>query len=233
MNKNKLVSLKIDWATYEAAEYACKMWHYSKCMPVGKLVKLGVWENDSFIGTVIFGRGAAPKLASSFDLDFTELAELVRVSLKEHLTPVTRIMSLSIKFLKKACPGLRLLVSFADPTQGHHGGIYQGANWIYYGLSDATGGFEYLINGKWTTCRSIGSSVGTRKTKEVENKIHFTDKRKAARKHRYAYPIDKDLIPLLLSRQKPYPKRAVSKDNVAVVDQTTEDGVIPITALHL
>ena len=28
--------LKIDWATHEAAKYACLHWHYSKTIPTGK-----------------------------------------------------------------------------------------------------------------------------------------------------------------------------------------------------
>jgi hypothetical protein len=37
--------LRIDWATHAAAKYACENWHYSGCMPVGKLVKVGAWES--------------------------------------------------------------------------------------------------------------------------------------------------------------------------------------------
>ena len=44
------VELKLDWCSYEAAKYACEHWHYSKCMPVGKTVKIGVWENKKYIG---------------------------------------------------------------------------------------------------------------------------------------------------------------------------------------
>jgi len=34
--------LKIDWATSDAAKFACLNWHYAKAVPVGKLVKVGV-----------------------------------------------------------------------------------------------------------------------------------------------------------------------------------------------
>ena len=49
--------LKVDWATHEAAKHSCVNWHYSKCLPAGKLVKIGAWENSKFIGVVIFSRG--------------------------------------------------------------------------------------------------------------------------------------------------------------------------------
>jgi len=49
LNQNK-VELKLDWCSYQAAKYAVENWHYSKCMPVGKLVKIGVWEDKKYIG---------------------------------------------------------------------------------------------------------------------------------------------------------------------------------------
>lgn len=226
------IELKIDWATHDSAKYACKNWHYSKCLPVGKLVKFGIWENSKFVGVVIFGRGAAPKLASSFGLECTEVAELVRIALRAHVTPVSRIMAISIKLLKAAFPGIKLLVSFADPTQGHHGGVYQGNGWIYYGMSDSTGGFEYLIDGKWTTCRSIGAKFGTRITAEVEKRIVFQAKRKAARKHRYAMPLHKSIAEQIHDKSKPYPKRVGSRDNAASGFHSEEGGAIPTPALQ-
>lgn len=44
--------LKIDFCSHEGAKHACLYWHYARAMPVGKLVKIGVWENKKFIGAV-------------------------------------------------------------------------------------------------------------------------------------------------------------------------------------
>lgn len=52
------VKLKVAFCSYEAAKYACQNYHYSKTIPASKLVKIGVWENEKFIGAVIFGLGA-------------------------------------------------------------------------------------------------------------------------------------------------------------------------------
>lgn len=129
------VDLKVDWATHEAAKYACEHFHYSKCMPVPPIVKIGVWENQSFIGVVLFSRGASTNLLKPYGLQQTEGCELTRVALKNHVSTVSKIISLSIKFLRKQSPKLRLIISFADPQQGHHGGIYQAGNWLYSGKS--------------------------------------------------------------------------------------------------
>ena len=56
------MNLRLDWCSYKAAKHAVMNWHYSKTMPIGKLVKIGVWEDDKFIGVVIFGLGASAPL---------------------------------------------------------------------------------------------------------------------------------------------------------------------------
>ena len=91
--------LKIDWATHESAKYAVENWHYSQCLPAGKLVKVGAWENEKFIGVVIFGRGANNNMAKPYGLTQLECCELVRIALTTHLTPVSRIAALAIKFI--------------------------------------------------------------------------------------------------------------------------------------
>jgi hypothetical protein len=39
-----MVDLKVDFCSHEAAKYACEHWHYSRCVPASKLIKIGVWE---------------------------------------------------------------------------------------------------------------------------------------------------------------------------------------------
>jgi len=51
------MSLRLDWCSHEAAKYAVEKWHYSRTMPVGKMVKIGVWEDSKFIGAVVFAQG--------------------------------------------------------------------------------------------------------------------------------------------------------------------------------
>lgn len=158
------VNLKIDWASHEAAKYACEHWHYSKCMPAGKIVKIGVWENDYFIGCVLFSRGANNNLPKMFNLKHTECVELVRVALRSHISSVSKIISIALKFLEKLCPEIRLVVSYADTNQGHIGAIYQAGNWVYSGGSDSQ---SIYINGIKFHKRSISSKYGTASIDEL------------------------------------------------------------------
>lgn len=198
--------LRIDWATHEAAKYACVNWHYSGCLPAGKLVKVGAWENGKFIGAVLFGRGATPNLGRPYNLGQDECVELVRIALTKHDSPVSRIASLAMKFLTRSNPKLRLIVSFADQSQGHHGGIYQAGNWVYNGQGDPAK--FYMIRGKLTHPRSIGAKglvQNIHGARQIDTNATVVD---VPGKHRYLMPLDADMRARILPLAKPYPKRA-------------------------
>lgn len=77
------VDLRLDWCSYEAAKFAVEHWHYSKCMPIGKLVKIGVWEDSKYIGVVIFGYGNNQFQGVAYGLVQTQICELLRVALRK------------------------------------------------------------------------------------------------------------------------------------------------------
>ena len=213
--------LKIDWATHKAALYACKNWHYSHSVPNGKLVKVGVWEKGKFIGVVIFGRGANNNIGKPYSLAQTEVCELVRIALTKHENSVSRIMRIAMKFLKMNSPTLKLIVSYADPEQGHHGGVYQAGGWIYKGRSQAQK--EVIYKGKIMHKRTANSLFGTNKGME---------KSKMFWKHIYLMPLDKNTRAVILPLAKPYPKRVVSIGGNASDIQSEDGGSTPTTALH-
>lgn len=190
-------ALKIAWASHEAAKFACENWHYTGKIPVNKLVKVGAWEDDRFVGVVIFGMGASAVVHRQFGLDRFQVCELVRVALREHATPVSRIIAIALKFLRKENPGLRVCVSFADPAQGHHGGIYQAGGWIYTGKSAET--VEYFFNGDWRHVTDVYKRLTSQQIKQLRS-------RKKPGKYRYVMPFDDEIRKTL--KPLPYPKRA-------------------------
>lgn len=222
--------LKIDWATHEAAKFACENWHYSKCLPVGKLVKVGAWENSKFIGVVIYGRGATPHLGSPYGLGQDECVELVRIALTKHNSPVSKIASIAFRFLKKFNPKLRLIVSFADQSQGHHGGIYQAGNWIYAGQGNAAK--FYRIHGKLTHPRSIGAKGIIQNLSGARTLDPFAIAVEVPGKHRYLMPLDAEMRARILPLARPYPKRAGSDTKDTAGFQPAKGGSTPTPALH-
>lgn len=204
-----MTELRLDWASYEAAKHAVTRWHYSRVMPSGKLARIGVWEDGRFIGVVIFGRGATPHLGTPYGLQQTECVELVRVALRDHVHPVTQIVAGAIRLLSATSPGLRLIVSFADPAQGHHGGIYQAGNWVYLGPADGPGAqLRFVVNGHVRHPRSLGSLYGDggQSLPWLRENVDPNARRiTVPAKHRYAMPLDRAMRRQLRPLAREYP----------------------------
>lgn len=198
--------------SHEAATYAVLNWHYSERMPAGKLVKFGVWDNKKFIGAIIYGSGANKDLLEPYGLDQTQGCELVRVAMRSHSFFVTQAVASSLKQLKTQQPGLRAVVSFADPEQGHEGRIYQAGNWLYLGMTQSAD--EYMVNGVRKHGRSLRSIRNSHPVKLNVPNVEEWARRvldpnivriEGSSKHRYFYPLDKALRRKVERLALPYP----------------------------
>lgn len=188
---------------HKAARYAVEHWHYSKTMPVGRLVTLGVWEDDVFVGAVIYGRGASIDLGSFLGLDQGQCCELVRVALKSaHKSKTSKILAISLKVFHKINAGIKAVVSFADPEQKHRGCIYQATNWHFVGLSDAAN--QYYLGGRWVHNREVTSGAFGGAKRYTKDQIESAPKRKTLPKIKYVYCFDPDLKVKVEAMSKPY-----------------------------
>jgi hypothetical protein len=199
--------LKVDWCSHKAALYACRNWHYSKSMPTPPVIKIGIWEGDTYKGCILFSRGNAPSIGKPYGLKQTQVCELTRIALKDHFWPVSKMIAEAFRLLKKHSPML-LIVSFADPSENHHGGIYQATNWIYTGKTSPTS--EYIgPDGKRVHSRMTSKSGYTKVYGEYRRvlKPEQCTKIRKPGKHKYLFALDKSLRKKLLKLSKPYPKR--------------------------
>lgn len=200
--------LKIGWATHAAAKHSVENWHYSRSLPVPPLVKVGAWESGKFIGVIVFSRGANANLLKPFGLTQVEGCELTRIALTSHDAPVSRIVRLALLFLKKNSSDLRLVVSFADPSEGHHGGVYQAGNWIYTGQQPPS--TEYIgpdgrrWHGRMVKKQGWTTVQGKRRTTLTPDQCKPVTR---PGKHRYLMPLDDDMRARIAPLAKPYPKR--------------------------
>ena len=189
-------SLLVDWCSYEAAKFAVLNWHYSKSMPAFKRVCIGAWENDKFIGSVVFSLGANKNIGSPYKLEQEEVCELTRVALGDHTTSTSRIVAKSVQMIKRQSPLLRLIVSYADTEQKHLGTIYQAMNWVYVGEIKTTP--THFVNGRWMKQRMASSLLGS---------VVGTKRKPGFDKHKYLYPLDRAMRRQILPLAQPYPKK--------------------------
>lgn len=208
------MNLHLDWCSYEAAKYAVMNWHYSKTMPVCKLVKIGVWEDSCFVGALIFGMSNNTKTGEQFGVTNFEACELLRVALGKHKTETTRVVSIALKMLHKAQSKLKCVVSYADTNVGHSGIIYRAGNWDYLGQIKSSD--TLLLNGKEIHNRSLCASNST--VIRDENPIrHILPNKKKLPKHKFVYWFDKSAREVFMQKRLLSSKRG---------------GTIPTHALH-
>ena len=90
----------------------------------------GVWEDTTFNGCLVWGRLGSDKGHNIFGIEPNELLELKRIALRGHDVPVTQILKQSIALVKRANSDIQVLLSYADPSVGHTGYVYQAASWV-------------------------------------------------------------------------------------------------------
>jgi hypothetical protein len=172
---------------------------------------LGVWENNKFIGAVVLAWGANRHLAGEYNLKMTECAELCRVALAKHSTPVSRILSIAIKMLKREMPGIRLIVSYADLNHGHFGKIYQASNWVFVGETGNEAGI--VLNGKLTHRRTINSKYGTSTIEWLHQNVDTHAHRVEGKpKFKYLLPLDDEIAARIKVLAQIYPQERATSE---------------------
>ena len=202
-------------ANNKAIEYACKMFHYSKTVPVNSLGYNVYNSRQEWCGVILYGTGANNHIADMYKLCQGQCLELTRVALNGKQECTSQAIAMSIKQLKKDCPNVRLIVSYADVDQNHLGTIYQATNWIYVGtnLQNSKDG-SWIINGKRTHGKTISDLIkrkGGLKGLSRENYIRKYFDANAIEyitkgKRKYLMPLDKQIRKQIEPLRKQYPK---------------------------
>jgi len=106
--------------------------HYAKRWPSISYA-FGLFENAELIGVVTYGTPASRHLQkSACPTDPQDVIELNRLCLKyNRKNEASFLISKSFKLLPS-----KIVVSYADTSQGHVGGVYQASNFFYAGWTD-------------------------------------------------------------------------------------------------
>lgn len=153
---------------FEDAERLIRTHHYSKRM-AGNVQYVCTWHTTGGL----FGDYGEAVAACTFSIPGTrwaepvlELSRLVRIPSLN--APLTKFLSLALKVLKR--DNNKLVISFADATQGHHGGVYQASSWSFstYRLPRQDG---LLVDGVFVPGRSCNSRWGTSSPTKLSEKL--------------------------------------------------------------
>lgn len=193
-------------ATAEAIRYACLNFHYSKSVPSVSYA-YNVYESGEWCGVILFGVGATPNIARPFGMVQGEVYELVRVALNGKQSTTSECVAAALRKLHNDAPQIKLIVSFADKDQNHRGTIYQATNWIYLGRYGEGDRSAFIINGKKTHPRTIGSAGGVQSLEWIREHLdpNATEFRTNG-KEKYIFVFDKKLRKEWQKKSLPYPK---------------------------
>jgi len=176
-------------------------------------------KEEKLIGVLIYGcpigRLAAQSISKELKQD--EVLELTRLWIEDGYgkNVESHSISQSIKWLKENAKDIKVLMSYADPTVGHLGGIYQATNWIYQGdgmrLVDAYS-LKLEEDSEWMHSRTVFGRWGSNNLEHLKRKIgHTFWIKEELRKHRYIYLLcskkdKKKLLRTLKYKPLSYPK---------------------------
>lgn len=150
--------------------------HYAKRMPPISYA-FGLFKNNLLVGVCTFGIPA-----SRFE-DMQQPYELNRLVVDGGLEKNS--LSFFVSRCLKLFPKNNIIVSYADPNNGHHGYIYQATNWIYTGLSVAHN--DWYINGQLLHEKTIYNQYGTNSVEALRKMGLKVESKKTLPKYRYFY----------------------------------------------
>lgn len=186
--------------------------HYAKRWPSVSYA-YGLFLDTELVGIVTYGTPFSSSLQKGLAGEgyACDVLELNRLCLRNNIkNEATMLVSRSLKLL----PPYKIIISFADTSQGHHGCVYQAANFIYCGLSAKR--TNWKVKGKeHLHSQTIADEFrGTpNRAKAIRDKygddFYLEDR---SRKHRYIYITGSKVYKKRVLRELRYMRAKYPKD---------------------
>ena len=156
--------------------------HYAKRIP-NIMYCFGLYNmHKTLQGVISFGSPPSNSLViGAFNGKYTDIfLELNRLCINDNLEKnvLSFFVSQALKLIEKP----KVVVSYADTSQGHNGYIYQATNWIYTGLTEKRTEWRMYNSNKHS--KTICEQYTLDERKNDTEKFYTTDR---PRKHRYFY----------------------------------------------
>lgn len=202
--------MRLSIANAKAIRFACLNFHYAKAIPSVQYGFNVYNDANEWCGVICYGSGATANISKPFDLCQGEVLELVRVALNGKQKTTSECVAASLRMLHKINPIVKIIVSYADIDQDHAGTIYQATNWIYLGRMNENQRGAFIINGKKTHPRSVGTKGGVQSLQWVRENLDLNATEFITKgKHKYIFVFSKRLRKKWLKMSVPYPKKEI------------------------
>lgn len=186
--------------------------HYSGRIVQNSYVHLGVYMDGEMVGVLQFGYAMCPKFVGKIvaNTSSEEHLELNRMWLddKAPRNSESRAISYAIKYIKRACPQVKWIQSFADERCGRAGVVYQASNFLFIG-SHKTKFYELDGQTYHSMLLTAHKKCGNRGRHLKENLDRATVH--SLRQYRYIFFVKPAFKRDLRMRPQPYPKPPSAK----------------------
>jgi hypothetical protein len=212
---SRLVVRRIN--TFTAARWFADH-HYLANIGTAQVGTFGVYGGDLVAVVNVGNPGNVHGVAEKYGLtEWKGNKEITRVAVHPDAPTNTTSRAIAMVCRVLARDGWEWLFSYADTSQGHHGGIYQALNAVYVGISEGRAG--YLMDGKPMHPRTLVSTYGTQAWPRIRDIVaatgHTLEKVEDlnADKHTYIVVIASEqrvrfrIRNALEPYRQPYPKR--------------------------
>ncbi len=164
--------------------------HYLHTLPGGTKLAFGVFVGRRLSGAITLGVGPANGHRLVEGAAPGDCLTLTRLWLSDELPPnsESRVLGIIFRSLRKHT-ALKFLISYADPSQGHVGTIYQATGWLYTGLSEAMPLYD-IGDGVMRHSRSLAHAYGSHSVRYFADHGVRVKVVPQAAKHRYVHFLD-------------------------------------------
>lgn len=161
--------------------------HYAKRIPSISYA-YGLFEQENLVGVVCYGTPSSSTLRRGIAGDeyIKDILELNRLCLLNNKpNEASLLVGRSLKLL----PENKIVISFADMSQGHKGYVYQACNFTYHGLSAKRTDWALKSNPNLHGATIADKSRGMKNRAEYMRKTYGDDfyLKQRPRKHRYIF----------------------------------------------
>jgi hypothetical protein len=180
--------------------------HYARRIPSISHA-YGLFAGGELVGVVTYGRPSSPPLRVGVAGEdrAEDVWELNRLCLRDNLpNQASMLVGRSLRLL----PGKPIVVSYADPSKGHVGLVYQATNFVYTGLSVAAS--DWAVDGLGHLHGVTVADMSRGRPNRAEwmretfgDRLHMVER---PRKHRYVWCRDRRDYGRVRYPRVPYPK---------------------------
>lgn len=181
--------------------------HYLHSMPAASRRCFGVFLDAELVGAVVFTSGPRQGFRLLTAAKPQDVSVLARLWLSDSLPPnsESRVIGIVLREIRRSTRW-KLILSYADPTAGHVGTIYQATGWHYLGQTEANS-YVDLGDGHLHHPRSVYTRFGSNSIGHLRATGVRAARRFMPGKHRYAWVLDPSWQWRLKAKALPFPHK--------------------------